>query len=90
MKLIDLLSVIPDECEVSLSWPDDNDIGTELMRDGAIAEFAYRNRLIKEQVENMDVVSIKPCSHVQCDGMYLFDDDSIPFNISRVLVIEIE
>lgn len=75
MKLIDLLSVIPDDCEVSLSWPDDKDIGTERMRDDAIAEFAYRNRLIKEQVENMDVVSIKPCSHVQCDGAYLFGDD---------------
>ncbi len=90
MKLIDLLSVIPDDCNVSLSWPDDENIGTERIRDGAIAEFAYKNRLGKEQVGNMDVVSIKPCTHVQCDGAYLFDDDYIPFNYSRVLVIEIE
>lgn len=90
MKLIDLLDVIPDECEISLSRPDDMEIGDEGSKYEAIARFAYQNRLIKEQVENMDVVSIKPCSHAQCDGAYLFDDDYISFNVSRVLVIEIE
>lgn len=90
MKLINLLDVIPDECEISLTRPDDMEIGDEGPKYEAIARFAYPNRLIKEQVENMDVVSIKPCLHVQCDSRYLFDDDYIPFNASRVLAIEIE
>lgn len=90
MKLIDLLKIIPDECEISLSRPDDGEIGDEWPKSEAVASFAYKNRLIKEQVWNMDIVTIRPCSHIQCDGAYSFDDDYIPFKVSRILAIKIE
>lgn len=90
MKLIDLLKIIPDECEISLSRPDDGEIGDEWPKNEAVASFAYKNRLIKEQVWNMDIVTIRPCSHIQCDGAYSFDYDYIPFKVSRILAIEIE
>ncbi len=90
MKLIDLLKIIPDECEISLSRPDDGEIGDEWPKSEAVASFAYKNRLTKEQVWNMDIVTIRPCSHIQCDGAYLFDDDYIPFKVSQIFAIEIE
>lgn len=90
MKLKELLEVIPDECEISLSRPDDGEIGDEWSKSDAVASFAYKNRLTKDQVWNMDIVTIRPCSHIQCDGAYLFDDDYVPFKVSQILAIEIE
>ena len=92
MKLIDLLSVIPDECEICLTRPDvwdKRDVGN---KDEAIARFAYRNRLVKEQVENFDVYRAYPCSlvHAPCGEVRLFEDEVPPFYVKPEIIIEIE
>lgn len=89
MKLIDLLSVIPVECEIGLLRPGDKKVKAEGLKREAIAEFADKNKLIEAQVENFDVYKVYPCSYVQCDEAYTFGDDDIQLNVSRMIVIEI-
>ena len=90
MKLIDLLSYIPDECEIALLNTDDARNGTKGTKDEAIKGFARKNKLVKEQVvNNFDVFKVYPCSYVQCDGAYAFGDNDIPLNVSGMIIIEI-
>lgn len=89
MKLIDLLNYIPDECEIgivcggfSISYGNKWD---------AIAQVAYKYKLIKEQVENMDVSSVYPCTYVQCKEAHLFEkNETPPLCIKPQIIIEIE
>lgn len=90
MKLIDLLSLIPDDYKIALLDHDDTRNGGKGTKDEAIEEFARQKRLVKEQVvNNFDVFKVYPCSYVQCDGAYTFGDDDISLNVSRMIVIEI-
>lgn len=89
MKLIDLLNYIPDECEIgivdggfSISYGNKWD---------AIAKVAYKYKLIKEQVENMDVSSVYPCTYVQCKETHLLEkNETPPLCIKPQIIIEIE
>lgn len=92
MKLIDLLDVIPDECEICLARPEDWRNRYAGNKDEAIARFAYKNRFVKEQVENLDVYRAYPCSLVHVPGgeVHLFDDDVPPFHVKPEIIIEIE
>ena len=91
MKLIDLLSYIPDECEIALLNTDDARNGTKGTKDEAIKGFARKNKLVKEQVvNNFDVFKVYPCSYIQCDGAYVFGNDDILIEASRMIVIEIK
>ena len=90
MKLIDLLRVIPDKCKIGIARPEDQRHGVIADKDDAIAQFAYRNRLIKEQVENMDVSRAYPCSSVQCAEELLFENDIPSLHVTPIVIIEIE
>lgn len=90
MKLIDLLSVIPDECKICLERPEDQRHGVIGYKHDAIARFAYRNRLIKEQVENMDVSCVYPCANARCAEELLLEDDIPPLYVVPAVIIEIE
>lgn len=88
MKLIDLLNYIPDECEIgivdggfSISYGNKWD---------AIAKVAYKYKLIKEQVENMDVRHVYPAADVQGADTQLFGIDTLPLYVSLEIIIEIE
>lgn len=90
MKLIDLLDVIPDECKIGIARPEDQRHGVIGYKHDAIARFACRNRLIKEQVENMDVSRVYPCSSVQCAEELLFENDIPQLYVAPAVIIEIE
>lgn len=90
MKLIDLLSVIPNECKIGIARPEDQRHGVIGYKYDAVTRFAYRNRLIKEQVENMDVSKVYPCSSVQCAEEFLFESGTTSLYVAPVVLIEIE
>lgn len=90
MKLIDLLSAIPDECKIGIAHPEDQRHGVIGYKDDAITRFAYRNKLIKEQVENMDVRHVYPAADVQGADTQLFGIDTLPLYVSLEIIIEIE
>lgn len=91
MKLIDLLSYIPDECEIGLVRFDDGFSVSYGNKSEAIEKVAYEYRLIKEQVENMDVISVYPCTYVQCKEAHLFEKfETPPLCIKPQIIIEIE
>nr|DAO54981.1 MAG TPA: hypothetical protein [Caudoviricetes sp.] len=90
MKLIDLLSVIPDECRIGIARPEDQRHGVIGDKYDAITRFAYRNKLIKEQVENMDVSRVYPCANAQCAEELLLEDDIPSLYVVPAVIIEIE
>lgn len=88
MKLIDLLHYIPDECEIGIVYGGFSFYGN---KGDAIAEVAYKYRLIKEQVENMDVSNVYPGTYVQCKEAHLFEkNETPPLCIKPQIIIEIE
>lgn len=90
MKLKELLEVIPDDCEIGLI-PWDNGFSVSYGNKAeAIEKLAYRYKLIKEQVENMDVRSIYSGACVQCNNVELFNRDVPPLDVKPEVVIEIE
>lgn len=90
MKLIDLLSYIPDECEIGIVCFDGGFPVSYGNKWDAIAKVAYKYRLIKEQVENMDVSSVYPCTYVQCKEAHLFENETPPIYVKPQIIIEIE
>lgn len=90
MKLIELLEVIPDDCEIGLAAFDDKvcafAYGT---KDDAIMSFAQRKRFITEQVESMEVISTYPCANVYCKEEHLLESDMPPLHVTPQLLIEI-
>lgn len=90
MKLIDLLSYIPDECKICLAGHGEQRHGVADYKYDAITRFAYRYKLINEQVENMDVISISPCACVQCSEEYVFKNDIPSLYVKPQIIIEIE
>lgn len=90
MKLIDLLSYIPSGCEIGLVHVDDRLSASYGNKYAVIAGFAYKNKLIKEQVENMDVDNIYPCASVQCNSTQLFERDVTPLVVKPEIIIAIE
>lgn len=90
MKLIDLLNCIPEECEIGLMRCNNGFFISSGLKTVAIEGFAYKNKLIKEQVENMDVDSIYPCASVQCDNAQLFERGVPPLDVKPEIIIEIE
>lgn len=91
MKLKELLEVIPDDCEIGLA-----DFNKEICtvtygtKEDAIMGFAQKSIFIKEQIENMDVISIHPYSHVYCTVQHLFANDKpAPLYVKMQLIIEI-
>lgn len=90
MKLIDLLSYIPDECKIGLASPGEQRHGVIDYKYDAIARFAYRYKLTRDQVKNMDVSRIYPCAYVQCSGEYVFENDIPSLYVKPQIIIEIE
>lgn len=91
MKLKELLEVIPDDCEIGLI-PWDNGFSVSYGNKAeAIEKLAYRYKLIKEQIKNMDVSSVYPCTYVQCKEAHLFEkNEAPPLCIKPQISIEIE
>lgn len=93
MKLSELLKVIPKHYKIGLT---DFDKGTGLIgygtKEKAIMAFAKIKTSTKEQIENMDVVAIRPCTYVQGATIQLFDRDVAPFEGKSgiIIIIEIE
>lgn len=88
MKLIDLLSYIPDECKIGIASYGEQ--GVIDYKYDAITCFAYRYKLTNEQVENMNVSSIYPCASVQCSEEYVFENDIPSLYVKPQIIIEIE
>ena len=88
MKLIDLLNYIPDECEIgivdggfSISYGNKWD---------AIAKVAYKYKLIKEQVKNMDVMHVYSGVNVEANNAECLSRATYPLDVIPELIIEIE
>lgn len=81
---------IPDNREICLLRSSDIEITIKGTKDEAVAKFARKNKLIKEQVENFDVARIYPCAYFRCGGAYMLDEGSIPLSACIPIVIEIE
>lgn len=92
MKLIDLLKVIPDEYGIGLAY--DNNGSPEFVfgnnKYDAITELAYKKRFIKEQVENMNVCSVRPYANVQCSDTQLLERDVPPLYVKPGIIMDIE
>ena len=90
MKLIDLLSYIPDDCEIGLI-PWDNGFSVSYGNKAeAIQKLACRYKLIKEQVENMDVIHVYSGVKVEANNVECLLRDTYPLDVIPELIIEIE
>lgn len=90
MKLIDLLNYIPDDCEIGLVRFNGRFPISHGNKSEATESLAYKYRLVKEQVENMDVRSIYSGACFQGNNVELFERDVPPFDVKPEVVIEIE
>lgn len=90
MKLKELLEVIPDDCEIGLVRFNGGFSISHGNKSEAMESLAYKYRLIKEQVEIMDVRSIYSGACVQCKNVEMFERDAPPLDIKPEVVIEIE
>lgn len=90
MKLKELFEVIPDDCEIGLVRWDDGFSVSYGNKSEAMEKVAYKYRLIKEQVENMDVRNIYPGVDVQSNNVELLSRDAFPLDITPEIIIEIE
>lgn len=90
MKLKELLEIIPDDCEIGIVRWDDGFSISYGNKSEAMEKVAYKYRLIKEQVENMDVRNIYPGVDVQSNNVELFSRGAFPLDITPEIIIEIE
>lgn len=90
MKLIELFSYIPDECKIGLAALGERRHGVIDYKYDAIARFARRYKLTRDQVKNMDVNTIYPSAYIQCSEEYVFGDDDPSLYVKPQIIIEIE
>lgn len=91
MKLKELLEVIPMDYEIGLA-----DFNKQILtisygtKDGAIYDFAVKDKMTYGQVEDMKVIAIHPVAiaHVS-DGVEMFGDDTAELHIKTRLLIEL-
>lgn len=90
MKLIDLLSYIPDECEIGLVRFNGRFSISHGNKSEAMESLAYKYRLIKEQVENMDVIHVYSGVNVEANNVERLSRATYPLDVIPELIIEIE
>ena len=90
MKLIDLLSYIPDDCEIGLIPLDKEFSVTYGTKEEAMEKMAYRYKLIVEQVKNMDVAHVYAGVNVEANNVECLSRDTYPLDVIPELIIEIE
>ena len=90
MKLIDLLSYIPDECEIGLVRFNGRFSISHGNKSEAMESLAYKYRLIKEQVENMDVIHVYSGVNVEANNVERLSRATYPLDVTPELIIEIE
>ena len=89
MKLKELLKVIPDDCEIGLI-PWDNGFSVYGKKAEAIEKLACRYKLIKEQVENMDVLHVYSGVNVEANNVECLSRATYPLDVIPELIVEIE
>lgn len=92
MKLKELLKVIPEDYDISFAF-DINGVCIFVYgnkKDDVILNFATEKKCSKEQVENMDVINLRPCAYVHCWEQNVYEADNIPLSVRPQLLIEIE
>lgn len=90
MKLKELLEVIPDNCEIGLI-PWDNGFSVSYgTKYEAIEQVAYRYKLIREQVENMDVIHVYSGVNVEANNVECLSRATYPLDVIPELIVEIE
>lgn len=90
MKLKELLQVIPDDCEIGLI-PWDNGFSVSYgNKVEAIEKLAYRYKLIKEQVKNMDVIHVYSGFNVEANNVECLSRAIYPLDVIPELIIEVE
>lgn len=90
MKLIDLLNYVPDDCEIGLI-PWDNGFSVSYGNKAeAIEKLAYRYKLNKEQVKNMDVIHVYSGVNVEANNVECLSRVTYPLDVIPELIIEIE
>lgn len=90
MKLRELLKVIPDEYEIGIAGSDKNIYTiTYGNQEEAIMGFAKSSTYTKEQIEDMEVIAIYPCTNVSCKELHMYADDITPLHIKTQLIIRV-
>lgn len=90
MKLKELLEVITDECEIGLVRFDGGFSISHGNKSEAMEGVAYKYRLIKEQVENMDVIHVYSGVNVEANNVERLSRATYPLDVIPELIIEIE
>lgn len=92
MKLKELLNVIPDNYLIGLMDSDPDNYSTLVFgnKKDVLFGFGQRAFLLKQQVENLPVVSIHPgASAYVPKGVSMHGDDSVELHVKTQLLIEI-
>ena len=90
MKLKELLEVIPDDCEIGLIPWDNGFFVSYGNKAEAIEKLAYRYKLIKEQVKNMDVIHVYSGVNVEANNVECLSRATYPLDVIPELIIEID
>nr|DAG29307.1 MAG TPA: hypothetical protein [Caudoviricetes sp.] len=90
MKLKELLEVIPDDCEIGLILWDNGFSVSYGTKYEAIEQVAYRYKLIREQVKNMDVKHVYSGVNVKANNVERLARVTYPLDVIPELIIEIE
>lgn len=90
MKIKELFKVIPEEYEIGIAGPD-KDIYTITYgnQEEAVMGFVESSTHTKEQIEDMEVIAIYPCTNVSCKELHMYADDITPLHIKTQLIIRV-
>jgi hypothetical protein len=90
MKLKDFLKYIPDDCEVGLLSLSRTIYISYGLMDEAIDRMAYKYKLVRDQILNMDVAHVYAGVCVESYNTEYLSNSAYPIDLFPKLIIELE
>lgn len=90
MKLKDFLKYIPDNCEVCLLSLSRTIYRSYGLMDEAIDMMAYKYKLVRDQILNMDVAHVYAGVYVESYNTEYLSNSAYPIDLFPKLIIELE
>lgn len=91
MKLKELLEVVPDNYLLGLMDADPDNYSTMVFgnKKDVLFGFGQRAYLLKQQVENLKVISIHPGVNAKLDDSDMYGEDSTELHVKTQLLIKV-
>lgn len=90
MKLIDFLKFVPEDCEVGLLSLSRTSYISYGLIDEAIDRMAYKYKLVRDQILNMDITHVYAGVCVESYNTEYLSQSAYPIDLFPKLIIELE